>query len=127
MEHPDESFYELPKNMDFEYNDAGVSLTTYTIIHIASGYSMMLDEEMPVICTIYKQDKELITIDTSDYTARLSTDLMNALMCPNVTCVVCVVRVGYFLCYLFCGFAFHSLCVWVIFHVIYYVGLIFIN
>lgn len=57
MEHPDESFLD----------DAGeMSETTYTIIHIASGYSMMLDEEMPVICTIYKQDKELIKFDTSE-------------------------------------------------------------
>ena len=40
--------------------------TTYTIIHIPSGYVIVMDEEMPLICTIYKEDEELIMFDTSD-------------------------------------------------------------
>ena len=57
LEHPDQSFLddmgEPPK-------------TKYTIIHIPSGYVIVIDEEMPLICTIYKEDEELIMFDTSD-------------------------------------------------------------
>ena len=58
MEHPDESFLdEVGEEM---------SQTQYTIIHIASGYGLQLDKEMATICTIYKQDKELIKYDSSE-------------------------------------------------------------
>ena len=58
MEHPDESFLDVVGEE--------TSQTRYTIIHIASGYSLQLAEEMPTICTIYKQDKELIKFDSSE-------------------------------------------------------------
>ena len=67
-----EKFYVLKTSMTAEHPDATaseleeMSETTYTIIHISSGYSIELEEEMPSICTIYKQDKELITFDTSE-------------------------------------------------------------
>ena len=58
MEHPDESFLDVVGE--------ATSQTTYTIIHIASGYGLQLDKEMATICTIYKQDKELIKYDSSE-------------------------------------------------------------
>ena len=56
-EHPDESFLDDVDEM---------SQTIYTFIHKASGYNLQLDGEMPAICTISKQGKELVTIDTSE-------------------------------------------------------------
>ena len=58
MEHPDESFLDVVGEE--------TSQTQYTIIHIASGYGLQLDKEMATICTIYKQDKELIKYDSSE-------------------------------------------------------------
>ena len=56
-EHPDESFLDDVNEM---------SQTTYTFIHIASGYSLQLDEETSAICTISKQGKELVKFDTTE-------------------------------------------------------------
>ena len=51
-----------------EYLDAfgGNSLTVYMLIHTASGFAVIMDGQKYPICTIYKQDKEIVTIDTSD-------------------------------------------------------------
>ena len=58
LEHPDQSFAdEMGEEM---------SKTTYTIIHITSGYGIQLQEDMPTICTIYKNDTELVKFDTSE-------------------------------------------------------------
>ena len=58
MEHPDESFLdEVGEEM---------SETQYKFIHIASGYMLQHAEEIQPICTIYKQNEELVTIDTSE-------------------------------------------------------------
>ena len=68
-----EKFYVLKTSMTAEHPDEsisseleGFSETEYTLIHIASGYVFQIDEEMPTICTIYKQDEELIKFDTSE-------------------------------------------------------------
>ena len=56
-EHPDESLLDEVDEM---------SQTMYTFVHIASGYSLQLDGEMPTICTISKQGKELVKFDTEE-------------------------------------------------------------
>jgi hypothetical protein len=61
FEHPDENFIaELSDVLD------GDTLTGYVLFHAASGYSIAMDGQRYPICTIYKQDKELVKIDTSD-------------------------------------------------------------
>ena len=57
MEHPDENFLDEIDEMSF---------TVYGLIHATSGYSIQMDGESYPVCTIYKQDKELVKIDTYD-------------------------------------------------------------
>ena len=57
MEHPDENFLDEIDEMSF---------TMYGLIHVTSGYSIQMDGESYPVCTIYKQDKELVKIDTYD-------------------------------------------------------------
>ena len=55
MEHPDESFLDEIDEMSF---------TMHALIHATSGYNIQMDGESYPVCTIYKQDKELVKIDT---------------------------------------------------------------
>ena len=61
MEHPDKDFLDFVNEMSEE-----MQATSYTIVHVPSGYSVQIAEETYPICTIYKQDKELVKFDTSD-------------------------------------------------------------
>ena len=38
--------------------------TIYTFIHVKSGFGIPVEEDSNMVCTIYKQNKELIKVDT---------------------------------------------------------------
>lgn len=57
IEHPDKNFLDAINEMSFN---------TYGLIHATSGYSIQMDGESYPVCTIYKQDNELVKIDTYD-------------------------------------------------------------
>ena len=60
MKHPDEQWQEMFNEMSEE--DGNI----YMLIHVDSGHMIAMQSTMESICIIYKQDKEVIKIDTSD-------------------------------------------------------------
>ena len=60
MKHPDEEWQEVFNEM-YEGND-----TMYILIHVDSGYMIPMASMVESICIIYKQNKEVIKIDSSD-------------------------------------------------------------
>ena len=60
MKHPDEAWQEMFNEMN-EGND-----TMYILIHVDSGYMIPMASMVESICIIYKQNKEVIKIDSSD-------------------------------------------------------------
>ena len=60
MKHPDEEWQEVFNEMN-EEND-----TMYILIHVDSGYIIPMTSTTETICIIYKQNKEVIKIDSSD-------------------------------------------------------------
>ena len=61
MKHPDEEWEQVFNELNEEDDN-----TMYILIHVDSGYMIPMASIMESICTIYKQDKEIVAIDTSD-------------------------------------------------------------
>ena len=59
LKHPDEEWNEF-------FNEMSEEILFYTLVHVDSGYSIPISNEMESTCAIYKQNKEVIKIDSSD-------------------------------------------------------------
>ncbi len=60
MKHPDEEWEQAFNELTVEDGNM------YILIHVDSGYMITMASGMESICTIYKQDKEIVAIDSSD-------------------------------------------------------------